>query len=137
MGQVIHVFGASGSGTTTLGKALCDKLGFYHMDTDNYFWLPTDPPYQTRRPIDERLQLMTVDIQNHENVVISGALGKWGDSLKEHFTLVVRLECDTDTRIARLRETRLRYPFMFSGISLSEFFQSVTNTSDATSSTSA
>lgn len=32
----IHILGASGSGTTTLGKALSDKLRYKHFDTDNY-----------------------------------------------------------------------------------------------------
>ena len=40
----IHVFGASGAGVTTLGRALADALGTPHHDTDDYFWLPTTPP---------------------------------------------------------------------------------------------
>lgn len=108
MKQVIYIFGASGSGTTTLGKAIGEKFGFYHMDTDDYFWQPTDPPYQTPRPIPERLQLMNRDIDGHEKVVISGAIGKWGDELKSRYTLAVRLECDTDTRITRLKEREYR-----------------------------
>ena len=43
--EVIHIYGASGSGTSTLGRYLGDKLGYFFMDTDDYFWLPTDPPY--------------------------------------------------------------------------------------------
>lgn len=35
--NVIHIYGASGSGTTTLGKKLCEKLGYTLMDTDSYF----------------------------------------------------------------------------------------------------
>lgn len=37
MRNVIHIFGASGSGTTTLGKRIADELGFKLMDTDDYF----------------------------------------------------------------------------------------------------
>ena len=28
MKNVIHIFGASGSGTTTLGKKICEELGY-------------------------------------------------------------------------------------------------------------
>ena len=41
----IHILGASGSGTTALGQALAEHLRCPHFDTDDYFWLPTDPPY--------------------------------------------------------------------------------------------
>lgn len=33
--NVIHIYGASGSGTTTLGKRICEELGFTQMDTDD------------------------------------------------------------------------------------------------------
>ena len=39
--QRIHILGASGSGTTTLGRALAERLQCRHFDTDDYFWLPT------------------------------------------------------------------------------------------------
>ena len=38
--QVIHIYGASGSGTSTIGKYISD-----FMDTDDYFWQATNPPY--------------------------------------------------------------------------------------------
>ena len=56
--QVIHIFGASGSGTTTLGRYLAQRLGGVHLDSDDFFWLPTDPPYTQKRPIEMRVPLM-------------------------------------------------------------------------------
>lgn len=47
--QVIHIYGASGSGTSTIGKYISDKLGFYFMDTDDYFWQATNPPYTIKK----------------------------------------------------------------------------------------
>lgn len=44
MKQIIHIFGASGSGTSTLGQAIRDALGYRWMDTDDYFWLPSIRP---------------------------------------------------------------------------------------------
>lgn len=41
----IHITGASGSGTTTLGRALAQALGWRYLDADRYYWLPTSPPF--------------------------------------------------------------------------------------------
>jgi len=73
------------------------------MDTDDYFWEPTDSPYTIKRAVPERLALMKRDVAEHENVVIFGSLVDWGDELIPLFTLAVRVETDTATRIERLR----------------------------------
>lgn len=104
MKQVIHIYGASGSGTSTLGKKLCEETGYRFMDTDDYFWMPTDPRYTQKRPKAERIALMKKDIKAASNVVISGSLVDWGDELISYFTLAVRLETSTDVRIARIRK---------------------------------
>lgn len=104
MKNIIHIFGASGSGTTTLGKYLSEMLGFKFMDTDDYFWMPTDPKYTIKRPIEERIRLMLDDINSNENVVISGSLVDWGDELIPYFTLAIRLETKSSIRIARLKK---------------------------------
>lgn len=101
--MLIHIFGASGSGTTTLGREICRQNGFTHLDTDDYFWLPTDPKYACKRPKEERLFLLKRDVQAAQNAVLTGSLCAWGDALIPAFQLAVRLETDTDTRIARLR----------------------------------
>lgn len=100
---VIHIFGASGSGTTTLASVLSKRLDFYHMDTDHYYWLPTDPMFTEKRPVPERIRLMNADIDASGNgAVISGSLTGWGDPLIPRFTLVVRVVTDAQTRIERL-----------------------------------
>ena len=104
MKNVIHIFGGSGSGTTTLGKKICDELGYYHMDTDDYFWMPTEPKYSVKRPVEERIALMKKDIEAFDNVVISGSLVDWGDVLIPYFTLAVRIDIDPEVRIARLMQ---------------------------------
>ncbi len=104
MKNVIHIYGASGSGTSTLGKKICEELGYKFMDTDDYFWLPTNPKYTVKRDQEERLALMKKDIADNDNVVISGSLVDWGDELIPMFTLAVRLVTDTQVRIERIRD---------------------------------
>ena len=72
------------------------------MDTDDYFWLPSEPNDTVKRPAGERIELMERDIRSSENVVISGSLTDWGDVLIPHFTLAVRIEMDPALRIERL-----------------------------------
>ena len=103
MKHVIHIFGGAGSGTTTLGRKIADELGYKHMDTDDYYWLPIDPRFTSKRPVEERIKLMIEDIENHDNVVISGALANWGDELIPYFNLAIRIHATTDVRIERIK----------------------------------
>lgn len=104
---VIHLFGASGSGTTTLGRFIAGKLRYKHMDTDDYYWLPVDPPFTQKRTPEERLRLMREEIAASGGAVISGSLCGWGDPLIPAFTLAVRVVTDTFLRIHRLRQREL------------------------------
>jgi adenylate kinase family enzyme len=100
--QRIHILGASGSGTTTLGRALAERLRYPHLDTDDYFWLPTDPPYTQRRERLERQQLLMDDLTVHDAWVLSGSLCGWGDVAITLFELVVFLAIPQDRRMERL-----------------------------------
>ena len=102
--QVIHLYGASGSGTSTIGRFISDRLGCFFMDTDDYFWEPTDPPYTTKRKAADRIALMKKDIAENDRVVISGSLTGWGDELIPCFTLAVRVNTDTHIRMERLEK---------------------------------
>jgi len=100
----IHILGASGAGTTTLGRALAARLQCPHFDADDYFWLPTDPPYTHQRERTERQQLLMDDITAHDAWVLSGSLCGWGDMAIPLFELVVFLWVPHDVRMARLRK---------------------------------
>ncbi len=107
--SVIHIYGASGSGTSTLGRFISEQLGYTFMDTDDYFWLPTNPKYTQKREKAERLKMMKEDMLNSDKVVISGSLVDWGDDLIPYFTLAVRIVTDKDIRIRRLREREKKH----------------------------
>ena len=105
----IHLVGASGSGTTTLGRALAQHLGCPHLDTDHYFWVPTDPPFEKIRPVEERPILLGPDLAG-DAWVLSGSLCGWGDVYVPRFDLVVFLSVPSEVRLARLRtRERERY----------------------------
>ena len=104
MKQKIHVFGASGSGTTTIARCICDALGYQHFDTDKYYWEPTDEPFTVARPIEERIRLLEHDLGSHKQWVLSGALAGWGSVLVPHFDLVIFVYVPTDIRVERLKK---------------------------------
>ncbi|MDB5404475.1 MAG: hypothetical protein QOD93_718 [Acetobacteraceae bacterium] len=99
----IHILGASGSGTSTLGSALARRLGVPHTDSDSLYWLPTDPPYTTLRPTEERQALLLRRLPVNGHWVFSGAATKWAAPLEPHCDLVVFLRLDPAVRMVRLR----------------------------------
>lgn len=104
----IHVLGASGAGVTTLGRALADALGTPHHDTDDYYWLPTTPPYRDRRDIPDRLRLMREMFLDRSDWVLSGSLDDWGRPVHALFDLVAFVYVPTEIRLRRLRDREAR-----------------------------
>lgn len=106
----IHVTGASGSGTSTLGRALAARLGVPQHDTDDAYWLPTDPPYLRCRPVPDRLQLLEQWLDATPGWALSGSLAGWGDPAIPRFSLVIFLLTPTVERMWRLhRRESLRF----------------------------
>ena len=99
----IHIVGASGSGTTTLGASLAAAVGGAHLDTDDYYWLPTWPPYRRKRPPAERLDSLKAAFAGADRWVLSGSILHWGVQLASDFDLVVFLFVPPQERLARLR----------------------------------
>ncbi|MGH2585028.1 MAG: AAA family ATPase [Dehalococcoidia bacterium] len=104
----VHILGASGSGTTTLGRAMAQQLRCPSFDTDDYYWLPSDPPFRDKRSVPERHALLGEALARHERWVLSGSLCGWGDIFIPQFDLVVFLWVPPNLRLARLRERERR-----------------------------
>jgi len=94
--------GASGTGTTTLARALADYWCVPHADADDYFWVPTDPPYVTKRPETDRTMLMRSLFAPREAWVLSGSMTGWGDSVVAMCDAVIFLTLDPQVRLGRL-----------------------------------
>jgi adenylate kinase family enzyme len=93
-----------------LGSALAAFLGCPHLDTDDYFWLPTDPPFQQARSRTDRQSLLGTALARHGGWVLSGSLCGWGDIFIPLFDVVVFLWVPPSIRLSRLQEReRQRY----------------------------
>lgn len=99
----IHIFGASGSGATTLGKQLSLQLGWKHLDADDYYWEKTNPPFQTKIPLTAGNASITQAFEAHESVIISGSMVSWGKQWESAFDLAVFLYLPPEIRMERLR----------------------------------
>lgn len=107
-GVRLHVTGAAGAGVEALGKALAGELRLKFLDTDDYYWLPTDPPFTEKRTIPERLRLLGRDFSRHAGGwILAGPMPGWGDPLIPHFSHVIVVDTPEDVRKARLREREI------------------------------
>jgi adenylate kinase family enzyme len=104
------VFGASGTGTSTLGRLLAISLGSQHFDADDFYWRPTDPPFRRKRPPGERRALARQLFLPRSDWVLSGAMESWAANIPSRFTLAVFLTLPQPVRRARLEaRERLRH----------------------------
>ncbi len=99
----IHVTGASGSGTTTLGRAVASAISAPFVDADDFYWLPTEPPFTAKRAPEARLALLRTDVCARPHVVLAGSILGWGAEIEDAFDLIVFLYLEADIRVARLR----------------------------------
>ncbi|MTI32371.1 AAA family ATPase [Xanthovirga aplysinae] len=98
----IIVFGASGSGTTTLSQSLAQKLNWIHLDTDEYYWAKTETPFQTKIPLEIRNENLKKDFESYNSIIVSGSLVSWGEYWNNVFDLGVFLHLPQDIRMERL-----------------------------------
>ena len=106
----VLIFGASGSGTTTIGRALSKKTEFKHLDADDYYWKETDPPFEIKIARSERNKNLSYDFQLFDNVIISGSLVSWGAEWEGAFDLVVFVYLKNEIRMQRLiKREKKRY----------------------------
>ena len=99
----LHILGASGAGTTTLGAALANRLVHPHVDADSLFWLPTDPPFTTKRPKDERQAMLLRLLPAAGRWVFTGSAPEWAKPVEPFYDLVVFLRLGPALRMERLR----------------------------------
>ncbi|WP_392893907.1 adenylate kinase [Pseudomonas migulae] len=97
----IYITGASCAGVTTLGQNLATLIGVRHVDVDDFFWMPTNPPFTTKRPPSERVSLIQQEF-NDDDWVLTGSCMGWGDALISHADLIVFVVTDTSVRLERL-----------------------------------
>lgn len=103
----ILITGASGSGTSTLGRALAEKLVCAYFDVDDYYWLPTKPPFTQKRDRALRLSLLLEELHRVPSAVVAGTIVDWGAEFENSFALIVFLTLPVPIRVDRLRKREI------------------------------
>ena len=99
----VHIMGAPGSGTTTLGAALSRSCGWPLLDCDFFYWDQTDPPFQRARAPAARDALFGAAVEGLDDWVFSGSALGWARPWAPLYQLVIFLRLDPAIRMARLR----------------------------------
>jgi adenylate kinase family enzyme len=99
----IHVIGAAGTGKTTLGRALAVALRVPHFDMDDYYHVPTEPPFQQQRTPEEFCVLLDRDVAPLESWVVTGGVLTWQPPPARSFTTIVFLRLPQEIRLDRIR----------------------------------
>ena len=97
----IYIAGASCAGVTTLGQNVANLLGVRQVDVDDYFWMPTNPPFTTKRPPNERVSLIQKTFGD-DHWVLTGSCMVWGETLIANVDLIVFVVTPTSVRLERL-----------------------------------
>ncbi|MCJ8207364.1 adenylate kinase [Pseudomonas sp. RGM2987] len=97
----IYITGASCAGVTTLGQHLAAQLDVRHVDVDDYFWMPTNPPFTTKRPPSKRVSMIQQK-SGDDDWVLTGSCMVWGDALLAQVDLIVFVVTPTPVRLERL-----------------------------------
>ena len=75
MSRGIIVFGAMGTGKTTLGKELAQLLNFRYLDLDDYlFRWDTEIPFTVMNSKESRIERLLSDIEEYPHFVMSGQM---------------------------------------------------------------
>ena len=104
----VHIFGASGSGTSTLGREVARRSDLPFFDADDFFWQKTDPPFQRAQDPETRQRLLMEALSADPGWVLAGSISGWGDLAIGLFDLALFVEVPTEIRLERLRAREQR-----------------------------
>lgn len=103
----ILIMGASCAGSTTLGRALSEKLASPYFDTDLLFWEQSDIPFTVKRDPAVRNQMLNESLSAVDHYIVGGSLVSWGEEWQSMFDLVVFLYVPPQVRLQRLESREM------------------------------
>lgn len=105
MGTGIIICGLNGTGKSTLGKALAEKLHFYFIDNEDLYFPKIDPAYiyAAPRTREEVEKLLLNEINKNENFVFASVKGDYGEIIYSFFQYAVLIDVPKDIRIERVK----------------------------------
>lgn len=99
----LHIFGASGSGVTTLGRALAKDLHVPYFDNDTFFWEASVVPFTVKRTPQQRNALLENTLATHPQWILGGSMVSWNCKVVDAFDAAVFLWIPGTVRMQRLQ----------------------------------
>lgn len=105
MAMGIIVCGLNGSGKSTIGKALAEKLGSHFIDIEDLYFPKTDlhDIYGFARSREEVEQLLLHEVSIQENFILAAVKGDYGTEILPFYRCVVLLEAPRGVRLRRIQ----------------------------------
>jgi len=101
--KTILIFGASGSGSTTLARSVSQRYGYHLIDTDDAIWEKSEPPFSIKKSELESQSILKEQLNRHKYNVICGSFVGWGDIFKKQIDLVIYMHLPLAVRLKRIQ----------------------------------
>ena len=106
----ILICGLNGTGKSTLGRILADRLGYEFIDNEDLFFPKTDPSYMFSGPRseEEAVRILEERISGNNRFVFAAVKGDYGDKLMASLDHIVLIEVPKQIRSRRVRDRSYR-----------------------------
>ena len=102
----ILICGLNGTGKSTLGRVLADRMGYELIDNEDLYFPKADPSYAFSEPRsnEEVIRLLEERISENNRFIFAAVRGNYGDKLIASLDCVVLIEVPKQIRSQRVRD---------------------------------
>ena len=102
----ILICGLNGTGKSTLGRMLADRMGYEFIDYEDLFFPKADPLYMFSNPRseEEAVRLLEEKISKNDRFIFAAVRGNYGDKLIAALDRIILIEVPKQIRSRRVRD---------------------------------